>query len=84
MHRMNYEKRLMNAPASNHFPDKYAYTYSFSPQPPPPRSKQPPHPPPAAKSALFLEDTNRDSALLSHRGEKSPTFKPPPSPFFLF
>lgn len=45
---MNYEKRLMNAPASNHFPDKYAHTYSFfflTPQPPYPST---------IESALFF------------------------------
>lgn len=46
---MNYEKRLMNAPASNHFPDKYAHTYSFSSQPAPLLLN--PHPP--SKSAFF-------------------------------
>lgn len=74
MHRMNYEKRLMNAPASNHFPDKYAHTYSFSPQPASPLPN--PHPPSATKSAFFFPaDSHRNSTLLSRRSAKSLTFK---------
>lgn len=64
MHRMNYENRLMNASASNHFPDKYAHTYSFSPQPPPHHT--PPPPPSAIKYMIFLALPHRNVSLLRH------------------
>lgn len=72
MHRMNYENRLMNASASNHFPDKYAHTYSFSPPALTPTS----HPTPIIPFRhkiydIFLADLYRNDALLRHHGAKN-------------
>lgn len=68
MRRMNYEKRLMNAPASNHFPDKYAHTYSFFSLTP-----QPPYPSTIESALFFFFYSN--STLWSHHSTKSLTSK---------